>query len=364
MVPINKRKIGFCVFLSLITLGAYFVYWEYLLVKNVKALKCDNSRCTGEMLCLVFVPFYPIYWWYTRGKTVRSEFSRLKCTASGNETTYLILAIFGLGIISTAIMQNDFNSLPAETVKPVTRDESVRAVIGKILPPVVAVFLVFGLWIFICEQGSVPKAMLPSPGDVWKAFCKDWPLMMKHARVTLTETFIGLFVGILIGFFSAVIMDRFRIVKKMIYPLIIISQTIPTVAIAPLLVLWLGYQMLPKIVLIVLIVFFPISISLLQGFASAEQIFRYVKVPGALGHFFSSLKISVSYAVVGAVLAEWLGGTEGLGCYLTRVRKAFSYDKMFAVIILISVISLFLIWLTGFIQKKCMPWDRINKKRS
>ena len=239
--------------------------------------------------------------------------------------------------------------------------------------------LVLGLWIYICFSGTVPKSLLPSPLDVWNAFCEDWQLMLRHARVTLTETFIGLALGIIIGFLTAVIMDRFRIVKKMIYPLIIISQTIPTVAIAPLLVLWLGYQMLPKVVLIVLIVFFPISISLLECFASIDkdtvnlmrsmganrlQIFRYVKVPGALGHFFSSLKISVSYAVVGAVLAEWLGGTEGLGCYMTRVRKAFSYDKMFAVIILISIISLLLIWLTGFLQKKLMPWEKVNRKRS
>ena len=257
--------------------------------------------------------------------------------------------------------------------------EKFQSTINKILPPVVALLLVFGLWTFACTSGGVPRFMLPSPADVWNAFLSDWQLMLRHARVTLAETFIGLFLGIIIGFCAAVVKDRFKIIKKMVYPLIIISQTIPTVAIAPLLVLWMGYQMQPKIVLIVLIVFFPITISLLEGFALADQdtvnllrsmgaqrrqIFRYVKIPGALGHFFSSLKISVSYAVVGAVLAEWLGGTEGLGCYMTRVRKAFSYDKMFAVIILISVISLLLIWLTGFLQKKLMPWESINKKRS
>ena len=93
------------------------------------------------------------------------------------------------------------------------------------------------------------------------------------------------------------------------------------------------------------------------------QIFRYVKFPNSLGHFFSSLKISVSYAVVSAVVSEWIGGTEGLGCYMTRVRKSFSSDKMFAVIILISVISLVLLWLTSVLQKVCMPWERVNKER-
>lgn len=199
--------------------------------------------------------------------------------------------------------------------------------------------------------------------------------MLRHARVTLTETMIGLFFGILIGFLTAVLMDRFALVRKTVYPLIVISQTIPTVAIAPMLVIWLGYEMLPKIVLIVLVVFFPIAISLLQGFsevdkdtvnlmrsmgASRIQIFRYVKLPNSLGHFFSSLKISVSYAVVSAVVSEWIGGTEGLGCYMTRVRKSFASDKMFAVIILISVISLILIWLTEGIQHACMPWEKAH----
>lgn len=202
--------------------------------------------------------------------------------------------------------------------------------------------------------------------------------MFSHARVTLTETFIGLFFGIAIGFLMAVVMDRFSLIRKVIYPLIVISQTIPTVAIAPLLVIWLGYQMLPKIVLIVLVVFFPIAISLLEGFSSIDkdtinlmrsmganrfQIFRYVQLPNSLGHFFSSLRISVSYAVVSAVVSEWIGGTEGLGCYMTRVRKSFSSDKMFAVIILISVISLMLIGLTDILQKVCMPWKKTKEKR-
>lgn len=219
--------------------------------------------------------------------------------------------------------------------------------------------------------------MLPAPTDVAAAFASDWQLMWQHARVTLAETLIGLFCGIITGFFTAVFMDRFSVLRKMVYPLIVVSQTIPTIAIAPLLVLWLGYEMLPKIILIVLVVFFPITISLLQGFSSVDadtvrlmrsmganrlQIFRYVKLPHSLGHFFSSLKISASYAVVSAVVAEWIGGTEGLGCYMTRVRKSFASDKMFAVIILIAALSLFLMWLTTVLQRACMPWK--NNKRS
>ena len=253
----------------------------------------------------------------------------------------------------------------------------LRSTISKIAYPAATVLIIFGVWQLACSVGSVPKYILPSPADVAGAFAEDWSLMLSHARVTLTETFIGLFLGIAIGFLTAVVMDRFAVVRKMIFPIVVVSQTIPTVAIAPLLVIWLGYQMLPKIILIILVVFFPISISLLEGFSSVDpdtiglmrsmgasrtQIFRYVKLPNSLGHFFSSLKISVSYAVVSAVVSEWIGGTEGLGCYMTRVRKSFSSDKMFAVIILISVISLILIRLTDVLRRACMPWERINKK--
>ena len=138
--------------------------------------------------------------------------------------------------------------------------EKLPSTISKVLPPLVALLLIFGLWVWLCSSGTVPKFMLPPPQDVLNAFLGDFELMMHHATTTLAETFIGLFLGIAVGFLTAVVMDRFVIVKKMVYPVIIISQTIPTIAIAPLLVLWLGFEMLPKIVLIILIVFFPFGI--------------------------------------------------------------------------------------------------------
>ena len=106
----------------------------------------------------------------------------------------------------------------------------------------------------------------------------------------------------------------------------------------------------------------PDAVNLLRAMgAERGQIFFYIKLPGALGQFFSSLRISASYAVVGAVIAEWLGGFGGLGVYMTRVKKAFAFDKMFAVIILISAISLLLMWAVERLQKKCMPWENSNR---
>ena len=200
----------------------------------------------------------------------------------------------------------------------------------------------------------VPAYMLPSPIDVVKAFADNFSIMMKQAAVTLQETLYGLLIGIAIAFVIASLMDRFTIINKALYPVLVVTQTIPTIAIAPLLVLWMGFGMAPKITLVVITTFFPIAIGLLNGFQSVDedainlmrsmgarrlQIFRIIKLPNATASFFSGLRISAAYAVVGAVVSEWLGGFEGLGVYMTRVKKAYAFDKMFAVIVFISAFN-------------------------
>ncbi len=235
-----------------------------------------------------------------------------------------------------------------------------------------AIALIVLLWQMICSLGIVDSFMLPSPVQVVKAFIEEFPMLLEHSMITLAEAFLGLGLGILFGFVMAVLMDQFEVLYQAFYPLIVLTQTIPTVAIAPLLVLWFGYEMTPKVILIVITTFFPIAIGLLNGFKSVDQdsihllramgagrwqIFRYIKLPGAMSQFFAGLRISASYAVVGAVISEWLGGFGGLGVYMTRVKKAFSFDKMFAVIFLISMISLLLMKAVDILQKKCMPWD-------
>ena len=245
------------------------------------------------------------------------------------------------------------------------------------LAPALAIVIVLLIWLGVTEFEVMPSYMLPSPVDVCKALISDFGLLMEHAAITLTEAFAGLGIGILLAFVIATLMDRFNFLYKALYPLMVITQTIPTVAIAPLLVLWMGFGMAPKITLVVITTFFPITVSLLDGYRSADpdavallrsmgagkvQIFRYIKFPSSIGHFFSGLRVSASYAVVGAVIAEWLGGFEGLGVYMTRVRKAYAFDKMFAVIIFIIIISLLLMLLVSVIKKLAMPWERKGEK--
>lgn len=237
---------------------------------------------------------------------------------------------------------------------------------------IAAVFAVLLLWQGVCTLGIVDSFILPSPIQVLEAFISEFPVLMEHSVITLAEAFLGLGLGVAFGFIMAVVMDQFDPLYKAFYPLVVLTQTIPAVAIAPLLVLWFGYEMAPKVILIVITTFFPITVGLLTGFKSVDrdsvnllramgagrwQIFWHIKFPGALAQLFSGLRISASYAVVGAVISEWLGGFAGLGVYMTRVKKAFAFDKMFAVIFLISLISLVLMKAVDLLQAKCMPWE-------
>ena len=239
------------------------------------------------------------------------------------------------------------------------------------LAPLGAIIVILLLWFLASDMELVPAYMLPSPIDVVNEFVDNFSIMMKQAAVTLQETFYGLLIGIAIAFVIASLMDRFTIINKALYPVLVVTQTIPTIAIAPLLVLWMGFGMAPKITLVVLTTFFPIAIGLLNGFESVDadainlmrsmgatrlQIFRIVKLPNATASFFSGLRISAAYAVVGAVVSEWLGGFEGLGVYMTRVKKAYAFDKMFAVIVFISAISLVLMGIVILLERISMPW--------
>lgn len=243
--------------------------------------------------------------------------------------------------------------------------------------PVIAVGVIILIWFLFCDSEIVPAYMLPSPVDVVKAFVDNFEIMMKQAAVTLQETFYGLAIGISIAFVIASLMDRFNWLYKALYPVLVVTQTIPTIAIAPLLVLWMGFGMAPKITLVVITTFFPIAIGLLNGFGSVDtdavnlmramganrlKIFRYVKLPNAIPSFFSGLRVSSAYAVVGAVVSEWLGGFEGLGVYMTRVKKAYAFDKMFAVIVFISAISLVLMGIVTLMEKAAMPWNKKERK--
>ena len=240
--------------------------------------------------------------------------------------------------------------------------------------PIAAVLII---WHLVSVSAIVPPYMLPGPLQVTAAFARDFSLLMKHLAFTLMEALTGLALAVTAAFVLAIIMDASRFIKQSLTPILLLTQTMPVIAVAPLLILWMGYGLAPKITLVFLTCFFPVTIALLGAFFSADsdalrlmqsmgakkwQLYRYIKIPQGLPAFFSGLKIAASYSIIGAVIAEWLGGDAGLGVYMIRVRRSYSFDKMFAVIILISALSLLLIKLVTIIEKAAMPYRKTETR--
>jgi len=216
--------------------------------------------------------------------------------------------------------------------------------------------------------------MLPTPYSVVSAFFGDFSLLFEHGCITFGTAVLGLFLSIIFGVFTAAVMDRFEFLYLAAYPVLVLTQTVPAIAIAPLLVLWMGFGIAPKVVLIFITCFFPISVNTLSGLRSVDpdiidlmrsmgaspfEILTRVKLKASMESFFAGLKLAGAYSIISAVIAEWLGGNRGLGVYMTRVRRAYAFDKMFAVIILISLVSLLLMKLIDIVHKKSMPWKGI-----
>jgi ABC-type nitrate/sulfonate/bicarbonate transport system permease component len=237
----------------------------------------------------------------------------------------------------------------------------------------IPIIFIIALWQIL--SGIVPSYMLPGPIRVVNSFAGDFPLLMKHLGRTLIEAAAGLGLAVGLSFIFAILMDANPFVKETITPILTLSQTMPIIAIAPLLILWMGYGIAPKITLVFITCFFPLIIALLGAFAETDndtlrllqsmgavqwQLYFYVKIPQALGAFFSGLKIAASYSIIGAVIAEWLGGEVGLGVYMIRARRTYSFDKLFAAILLVSFLSLLLIKLVSLIEKIVTPWRRIK----
>ncbi|MDR1239738.1 MAG: ABC transporter permease [Treponema sp.] len=248
---------------------------------------------------------------------------------------------------------------------------------GKNWPSLVPAAALILLWQGISMTGLLPGFMLPSPLRVAGAFAGDFPLLMFHLGRTLLEAASGLALAMAASFILAILMDLSPFLKASVNPVLLLTQTMPTIAIAPLLILWMGYGAAPKITLIFLTCFFPMTVGLLGAFAGADadaikllqsmgasrrQIYRYIKLPQGAPAFFSGLRISASYSIIGAVIAEWLGGDAGLGVYMIRVRKSYSFDKMFAVILLVAVLSLLLIKIVGLVETAAMPWKKTKQE--
>ncbi len=231
------------------------------------------------------------------------------------------------------------------------------------------------LWELIVRILHIDKWILPSPSQTIIALWESRQLLLQHTFVTLVESFVGLMSGITVAFVVSILIYSFSFFKKSLYPLLIISQTIPFIALAPLLVVWFGFGILPKIIIVALVCFFPIAVNLIDGFTSIDQsiisnlqllganrpqIFRYAVLPASLPFFFSGLRIAGSYALLTAVVSEWIGASSGLGVFMIRASKSYATDRVFASILVISFMSLISITIINYCNKLAIPWKTIK----
>ncbi|MGI6605217.1 MAG: ABC transporter permease [bacterium] len=202
-------------------------------------------------------------------------------------------------------------------------------------------------------------------------------MLTGHAYVTLFEALLGFLVSVALAFVLAVAMDSLPLLGRALYPLLVTTQTIPIISVAPLFLIWFGYGLLPKVLVVVLVCFFPVAVSLLQGLtavdpdlidllrsmgASKVMVLRLIKLPAALPSLFSGLKIAATYSIMGAVIGEWLGAQAGLGYYMTLAQRSFLTARVFATILIITVLSLGVFKVIEVLEGLLIPWRRLHSE--
>lgn len=239
------------------------------------------------------------------------------------------------------------------------------------LPAAILVVLILGVWEAAVRLLSVPLFILPPPSCiVWTAFIRA-PLIFPHALVTFSEILMGVGLAVITAVPLAVVMFARPALEKAFSPFLVASQAIPVFALAPLLVVWLGYGMASKVFMAWIIIFFPICVSLLEGFKSCDPEFRILfrlmgasffntltllYWPWALPRFFAGLKVGVGVAGIGAVIGEWVGAQKGLGFFMIQSNARLRVDLVFAAILWLTAMGLALWRLTGILEKIIIKW--------
>ena len=232
------------------------------------------------------------------------------------------------------------------------------------------------IWEAVVRVYGIPLYVLPSPTEVISALFADGKNLAGHGAVTVMEALAGMGIALVLALALGIAMDGFPAVKQGIYPLLVVTQTVPMIVLAPILIIYLGFGMAPKILTVVLMCFFPVVVSFSDGMEQLDkeyvnlvrsygagkwQIYKLVKIPAALPSLISGLKVSATYSISGAVVGEWIGSQSGLGYYLLRVKNSYMLDKVFACVVVIIVLSLMMNWLIRLVQMAAMPYARGNK---
>jgi len=240
---------------------------------------------------------------------------------------------------------------------------------------VIRLLLIFvgliGLWQIIVIVTGVPYYILPAPFRVFNAFTAHWEHLISHGVTTLIEIIAGLALGTLFGAASALSMIAFGSLKRWLLPVLVISQAVPVFAVAPLLVLWLGYGIISKIAMAVLIIFFPVTAAFYDGLRRTDPdwielavvmnakplaVLRHIRIPAAMPAFASGLRVATAVAPIGAVVGEWVGSSKGLGFYMLHANARMQTDVMFAALALIAILALTLYFSVDALMTKIVFW--------
>ncbi|WP_338041430.1 ABC transporter permease [Marinomonas foliarum] len=253
-----------------------------------------------------------------------------------------------------------------------TRLSKKERITYSVLRLMISAAVILGLWQLVVVAFQMPSFILPSPMAVLDRLGTRYDVLLKHTWVTAQEILLGLGLGLTMGLMFALMMLMFQPLKRWLLPILIASQAIPVFAIAPVMMLWLGYGIASKVVIAAIIIFFPVTTCCYDGLrntpigyldlaktmgASKWQLLRHIQFPAALPTLASGIRVAVVIAPIGAVVGEWVGSSEGLGYLMLQANARMIIDEMFAALFILAVLSITLYFTTDIVLKKAIPWE-------
>ena len=241
------------------------------------------------------------------------------------------------------------------------------------MKPFTLIIALLLIWEGYTRAGFISEKILPPPTAIWQALLTHWQILLPHTMQTLVEALIGLAVAIILGIIVAIFIFLSNSLRKAVYPILVFSQTIPIIALAPLLLIWFGFDLLPKVIIVALYCFFPITIAVSDALlhtdaalidllrsmrATKWQMLWFVRLPAALPAFLSGLRIAVTYAMAGAIVGEYVGAYQGLGVYMQRTANTHAVVLIFASLAIIVMVTIGLLGIVFLFEKILTPWKK------
>jgi ABC-type nitrate/sulfonate/bicarbonate transport system permease component len=246
------------------------------------------------------------------------------------------------------------------------------------IPAVLSVASAFVIWEIYVRLSGISPLMLPAPSRVLEQIALNRALLWDNTLPTIKATLAGFTLSLVVAFVLSIVLDFMPRVRRALFPIFVVSQTLPLVAIAPLVVLWFGFDLTPKILLVALVTFFPMLVALVDGYestdpeiedllrsmgASRRVVFRTARLPSAMPYFFAGLRISITYAVVAAIFAEYVGARAGLGIVILNAKNSFRPDLVLAAVVISSALTLVLFAITATLQRVVLRWRNVGDGR-